>query len=366
MGKNVSEDRAKMLEAVMGHIHKKYGDDSLMRLGENSVKNVETFSTGSLSLDAALGIGGFPRGRISEIYAQESVGKTTLTLHAAADAQRKGGVVAFIDAEHALDPGYARHLGVNLDELLFAQPTTGEEALNIIDDLTRSNAVDLIIVDSVSALIPKAELEGQIGDQQVALQARMMSQALRKITGSASESKTAIVFINQLREAVNAMGYGPKHVTSGGKALKFYASVRIMLQRVASKKQGTDRISNTIKATVDKNKMAPPYKIGNFDIILGEGISKEGQILDAGSEHGIIKKSGAYFKTLDGETIGQGFMAAHKYLQENTELRDKLWNELEEVFKKLHVGYESEPELKADALGDDEPRVDEDGVILDD
>ena len=356
---NISDERRKALDLVFARIRKDHGEESVMRLGDRPNNRIETFSTGSVSLDAAIGTGGFPRGRISEIYAQESVGKTTLTLHAAADAQSKG-------AEHALDPAYAKHLGVNVDDLIFSQPTTGEEALEIVDALVRSNAVDLIIVDSVAALVPKAELEGDIGDAQVALQARMMSKALRKITGAANNSKTAIIFINQLRESIGGMSFGPKYVTSGGKALKFYASLRIMLQRTGSKKQGVDKITNTVKATVEKNKLAPPFKIGNFDIVLGEGISKEGQILDAGVDAKVIKKAGAYYKTLDGETIGQGYLAAHKALRENPELRDKLWEELVAVYKKMHVGYDDNLEASIDKIEDDGFTVDPETGEIDD
>lgn len=326
---STSSGREEALASALAGIDKDYGEGSIMRLGDRPKHQVEGFSTGSIELDLATGTGGFPRGRISEIYAQEAVGKTTLTLHAIADCQRKGGVAAFIDAEHALDPRYAKHLGVDTKSLLISQPDSGEQALEIADRLVASGAVDLIVIDSVAALVPRAELEGQMGDHHVGLQARLMSQALRKITGKINQTNTALIFINQFREKIGTVGYGDNKTTSGGNALKFYASLRIRMTRIGSKKDGADPITNTIKAKIDKNKFAPPFKVVEFENYLGDGISRASQILMLGDKEGIVKKGGAYYKTADGETtLGQGFVNAIKFLEDNPEFRDSLWDQL--------------------------------------
>lgn len=344
--KNVSTDRQKALEAALAQISKKFGEGSAMRLGDRPHIDVKAFSTGSLLLDAATGIGGFPCGRVSEIYAQESVGKTTVVLHAIADCQRRGGVAAFIDAEHALDPAYAKRLGVDIDALIISQPDAGEDALEIADTLISSGAVDFIAIDSVAALVPRAELDGEMEDMQVGLQARLMSKALRKLTGSVSRTNTCLVFINQLREKIGGMGYGDNSVTTGGKALKYYASVRIKMARTGSRLDGKEKISNKIKAKVDKNKFAPPFKEAEFEIMFGEGISREAQILVLGEEKKMIRKGGAYlyYKEDGGNEIalGMGFANAIQFLKDNKELSDSLWDRLVELYKTVHVGYGDE------------------------
>lgn len=339
MAKNISADRQKALEEALKHISKKFGEGSAMRLGERPNKSVEAFSTGSLLLDAAIGIGGFPRGRISEIYAQESVGKTTIVLHAIADCQRKGGVAAFIDAEHALDPAYAKKLGVDIDNLIISQPDNGEQALEIADTLISSGAVDFIAIDSVAALVPKTELEGEMEDMQVGLQARLMSKALRKLTGTVNNTNTAMVFINQLREKIGGMGYGDNTTTTGGKALKFYASVRIKMARTGSRLDGKEKISNKIKAKVEKNKFGPPFKEAEFEIMFGHGVSREAQVLILGEEKKLIKKSGAYFYDSEGNTLGAGFRKSIEFLQDNPEFTNEIWDKLVEEYKSVHVGY---------------------------
>lgn len=342
---NVSAERQKALDAALNKITKQFGEGSVMRLGDKPVVDVEAFSTGSLLLDAATGIGGFPRGRISEIYAQESVGKTTIVLHAIADCQRRGGNAVFIDAEHALDPAYAQKLGVDLDKLFISQPDNGEQALEIADQLISSGAVDFIAIDSVAALVPRVELEGEMEDIQVGLQARLMSKALRKLTGTVSRTQTAMVFINQLREKIGGMGYGDNSVTSGGKALKFYASLRIKMARTGSRLDGKDKISNKIKAKVEKNKFAPPFKEAEFEIMFGDGVSREAQVLVLGEEKKKVRKSGAYFyyKTADDDeiTLGAGFKNAIQFLKDNRDVCDKIWDELVEEYKAVHVGYTS-------------------------
>jgi recombination protein RecA len=313
----------KVLELTKEQIDRKFGKGSLMRLGEHADRaSVPAIPTGSLALDAALGIGGVPRGRVVEIFGPESSGKTTLALQIVAEAQQQGGIAAFIDAEHALDPSYAKRLGVRIEDVLISQPDTGEQALEITDMLVRSGAVDIIVIDSVAALVPRAELEGEIGDQQVGLQARLMSQALRKLAGSVSKSNTTCVFINQLREKIGVM-FGSPETTSGGRALKFYASVRIDVRRIDSIKQGTELVGNRVRAKVVKNKVAPPFRMAEFDIMYGHGISKEGSLLDLGVEEGIVAKSGAWYNYGD-ERLGQGREAAKDFLKEHADLRDVL------------------------------------------
>lgn len=324
------EAKLEALKKVMADSNKKYGANSLGRLGEKPETKVETFSTGSLMVDIALGVGGLPRGRIVEIYGPESSGKTTLALHAIASAQQKGGIAAFIDAEHALDPEYAVNLGVDIDELMFSQPSSGEEGLNQVEMLANSNAVDLIVVDSVAALTPAAELKGEIGDSHVGLQARMMSQALRKITAAVSQSKTTIIFINQLREKVGVM-FGSPEVTTGGKALKFYASVRLDVRRTGSAKNSAGEItSNQTKIKVVKNKVAPPFKVAETDIFYGRGFVREKEILNLAVEHGIVKKSGSWF-SYQGEQLGQGEDKTREKLENNSELADELEAKIWEI-----------------------------------
>ncbi|QAY65661.1 recombinase RecA [Paenibacillus protaetiae] len=311
-------DRRAALEMALRQIEKQFGKGSIMKLGETAGMQVETVSSGSLALDIALGIGGFPKGRIIEVYGPESSGKTTVALHAIAEVQRTGGQAAFIDAEHALDPLYASKLGVNIDELLLSQPDTGEQALEIAEALVRSGAVDIIVIDSVAALVPKAEIEGEMGDSHVGLQARLMSQALRKLSGAISKSKTIAIFINQLREKVGVM-FGNPETTPGGRALKFYSSVRLDVRRVETIKQGNDMVGNRTRIKVVKNKVAPPFKQAEIDIMYGEGISKEGSIVDIGTEMDIVQKSGAWF-SYNGERLGQGRENAKQYLKDHQEI----------------------------------------------
>jgi recombination protein RecA len=312
------DDKDKALDIALGQIEKQFGKGSIMRLGENLHMNVESIPTGSLALDLALGIGGLPRGRIVEIYGPEASGKSTLALHVVAEAQRLGGRAAYVDAEHALDPQYARSIGVAVDDLLISQPDTGEQALEITDMLIRSGALDVIVVDSVAALTPKAEIEGDMGDSHVGLQARLMSQALRKITANLSKSQTILIFINQLRQKIGVI-YGSPEVTSGGQALKYYSSVRIDIRRIEAIKDGTDVVGNRTRAKVVKNKVASPFKQAEFDIMYGKGISKEGSLLDVGVELGLIKKAGAWF-TYEGEQLGQGRENVKNFLLENPTL----------------------------------------------
>jgi recombination protein RecA len=315
-------DRQKALDAALAQIDRAFGKGSAMRLGSRDKIDIETISTGSLGLDIALGIGGLPRGRIVEIYGPESSGKTTLALHAVAEAQKAGGTAAFVDAEHALDPIYARKLGVNVDDLIVSQPDTGEQALEITDTLVRSNAVDILVVDSVAALVPRAEIEGEMGDSHVGLQARLMSQALRKLTGSISKSKCLVIFINQVRMKIGVM-YGNPETTTGGNALKFYASVRLDIRRTGQIKDRDDIIGNTTRVKVVKNKLAPPFKQVEFDIMYGEGVSKVGEVLDLGVKAGLIEKSGAWFSH-DSIRIGQGRENAKTFLKENPDMFDKI------------------------------------------
>ena len=312
---STSADREKALEAALAQIDRQFGKGSVMRLGSDERAPVAVIPTGSIALDVALGIGGLPRGRIIEIYGPESSGKTTVTLHAIANVQASGGIAAFIDAEHALDPEYAKALGVDIDQLLVSQPDTGEQALEIADMLVRSGSVDLVVIDSVAALVPRAEIEGDMGDTHVGLQARLMSQALRKLTGGLNQTGTTMIFINQLREKIGVF-FGSPETTSGGKALKFYASVRLDIRRIETLKEGTDAVGNRTRVKVVKNKMAPPFKQAEFDILYGHGISREGSLIDFGVEHDIVKKSGAWY-TYDSDQLGQGKENARKYLLDN-------------------------------------------------
>lgn len=331
MSKDVSSKRQEMLEKTMKQLAKDFGEGTVMIMGDAPTKTVDSISTGSLTLDVATGIGGFPRGRISEIYAQESAGKTTTTLHAIANCQRNGGIAAFIDAEHALDIEYARTIGVDIDTLIMSQPDNGEQALEIVDKLVSSGVVDLVVVDSVSALTPRAEIEGSMGDVTVALQARLMSQALRKITGTVSATNTALVFINQLRDKIQSFGFGDPTTTSGGKALKFYASLRIKLQRTGSRKQSDEQISNNVKFKIEKNKMAAPFKTGVYEIMFnGKGIDRNAQILELGQLYGIISKSGSSMRyhespESDPVSLGMGFPKAMTFLEDNPKLANDLW-----------------------------------------
>jgi len=324
-------EKEQALKAALTQIEKQFGKGSVMRLGERPNLNIESISTGALNLDIALGVGGVPRGRIVEIYGPESSGKTTVALHVIAEAQRNGGTAAFIDAEHALDPTYAGKLGVQINDLFVSQPDTGEQALEITEALIRSGAMDVIVVDSVAALVPRAEIEGEMGDAHVGLQARLMSQALRKLSGAISKTNTVAIFINQLREKVGVM-FGNPETTPGGRALKFYSSVRLDVRRIESLKQGTEIIGNRTRVKIVKNKVAPPFKKAEFDIIYGEGISKEGTILDLAVSIDAIKKSGAWYSTSDGDRIAQGRESAREYLKENQEYTEELENKILEVY----------------------------------
>ena len=325
----VSKDRKEAIEMALLQIEKNFGKGSVMKLGDKQQMNVESLPTGALSLDVALGIGGLPKGRIIEIYGPESSGKTTVALHAIAEAQKQGGEVAFIDAEHALDPVYAKNLGVRVEDLIVSQPDTGEQALEIAEMLVRSNAIDVVVIDSVAALVPKAEIEGEMGDSHVGLHARLMSQALRKLAGVINRTNTVVIFINQLREKVGVI-YGNPEVTTGGRALKFYASVRMEIRKAELIKQGTDVIGARTRAKIVKNKVAPPFKEAEFDIMYGEGISKEGCILDIGAACGVINKSGTWYNYND-ERIGQGRENAKKFLRDNPEIKEKVEAEIREI-----------------------------------
>ncbi|MGW9114127.1 recombinase RecA [Microbacterium sp. NPDC055683] len=326
-------DREKALESALAQIDKQFGKGSVMRLGSDERAPVEVIPTGSIALDVALGVGGIPRGRIVEIYGPESSGKTTLTLHAIANTQRAGGIAAFIDAEHALDPDYAQKLGVDIDQLLVSQPDTGEQALEIADMLIRSGAIDLVVIDSVAALVPRAEIEGEMGDSHVGLQARLMSQALRKITGGLNQTKTTAIFINQLREKIGVF-FGSPETTAGGKALKFYASVRLDIRRIETLKDGAEAVGNRTRVKVVKNKMAPPFKQAEFDILYGVGISREGSLIDFGVEHGIVKKSGSWY-TYDGDQLGQGKENARNFLIQNADVALEIEGKIKD---KLGIG----------------------------
>lgn len=325
----INEERMEALEKAIAAIEKQYGKGSIMRLGERTNLDIDVIPTGALSLDIALGIGGIPRGRIIEIYGPESSGKTTLTLHIIAEAQRMGGIAAFIDAEHALDPIYAQRLGVDIDNLILSQPDTGEQALEITESLVRSNAVDLVVVDSVAALVPKAEIEGEMGDSHVGLQARLMSQGLRKLTGAINRSKTSVIFINQLREKIGVM-YGNPETTTGGRALKFFTSVRLDIRKKDTLKKGDDIFGNRVKVRVVKNKVAPPFRQAEFDILYGKGISKESNLLEVGVNSGVIDRAGAWYSYRD-TRLGQGRDSARDYLTEHPELAQTVEAEIRKV-----------------------------------
>ena len=327
------QDREKALESALLHLEKQFGKGTVMRLGDQPMVPMDVIPTGSIALDVALGIGGLPRGRVVEIYGPEASGKTTVALHSVASVQKAGGIAAFIDAEHALDPVYAQRLGVNLDELYVSQPDTGEQALEIADTLVRSGAVDLIVIDSVAALTPKAEIEGEMGDSHVGLQARLMSQALRKMTGALSNTNTTAIFINQLREKIGVM-FGSPETTTGGKALKFYSSVRLDERRIETLKDGTEPVGSRTRVKVVKNKVAPPFKQAEFDILYGIGISREGGLIDMGVDQGFVRKAGAWY-TYDGDQLGQGKENARAFLRDNPDLADEIEKRIKE---KLGIG----------------------------
>ena len=347
------EDKLKALDAAISQIEKQYGKGSIMKLGDNSAHmNVETIPTGSLSLDIALGLGGLPKGRIIEIYGPESSGKTTVALHAVAEVQKRGGIAGFIDAEHALDPAYAKNIGVNIDELYISQPDCGEQALEITETMVRSGAVDIVIVDSVAALVPKAEIDGDMGDSHVGLQARLMSQALRKLTAVISKSNCIVIFINQLREKVGVM-FGNPETTTGGRALKFYSSVRMDVRRIESLKQAGEVVGNRTRVKIVKNKVAPPFKEAEFDIMFGKGISKEGDILDLAADCGIIVKSGAWY-AYNGDKIGQGRENAKTYLRENPLVCEEVEAKVREKFQLDGTAEETDAEGEPELLEDEE------------
>ncbi len=350
-GGNLVSNRQAALDMALKQIEKQFGKGSIMKLGEQTDRRVSTIPSGSLALDAALGVGGYPRGRIIEIYGPESSGKTTVALHAIAEVQNQGGQAAFIDAEHALDPVYAQKLGVNIDELLLSQPDTGEQALEIAEALVRSGAIDILVIDSVAALVPKAEIEGEMGDSHVGLQARLMSQALRKLSGAINKSNTIAIFINQIREKVGIM-FGNPETTPGGRALKFYSTVRLEVRRAETLKQGNDMVGNKTKIKVVKNKVAPPFKVAEVDIMYGEGISKEGEIIDLGSDLDIVQKSGAWY-SYNEERLGQGRENAKQFLKENPAIR----LEIQEQIRK-HYGLDEEVILAKDSEAIDQEKLD--------
>lgn len=337
-------DKTKALEAALSQIERSFGKGSVMKLGQREIVEEDTISTGSISLDIALGIGGVPKGRIIEVYGPESSGKTTLTLHMVAECQKVGGVAAFVDAEHALDPVYARKLGVNIDELIISQPDTGEQALEIADTLVRSGGVDILVVDSVAALVPKAELEGDMGDSHMGLQARLMSQALRKLTGSISKTKCTVIFINQIRQKIGVM-FGNPETTTGGNALKFYASIRLDIRRIGSLKDREEIVGNQTRVKVVKNKMAPPFKVVEFDIMYGEGISKTGEIIDLGVKAGVVEKAGSWYSYGD-QRIGQGKENTRTFLKENPAIADEIENKIRalssNVARDMMIGEDTE------------------------
>ncbi len=348
----MDENKKKALTAALGQIERQFGKGSVMRLGDNaaSIPDIEVISTGSLGLDIALGIGGLPKGRIIEIYGPESSGKTTLTLQVIAQGQRKGGTAAFIDAEHALDPAYAKRLGVNVDDLLISQPDTGEQALEIADMLVRSSAVDIIVIDSVAALTPKAEIEGEMGDQHMGLQARLMSQALRKLTANIKRSNTLVIFINQIRMKIGVM-FGNPETTTGGNALKFYASVRMDIRRIGSVKEGDEVIGSETRVKVVKNKVAPPFKQAEFDILYNEGISRESEIVHLGVQQGLVEKAGAWF-SYNGQRIGQGKENARQFLKEHSAMAQEIETKIRELMINLHATV-----VKGEAAVEDEESV---------
>jgi recombination protein RecA len=349
-------ERDQALEMALGQIEKQYGKGAIMRLGEHGNVGVAAIPTGALALDIALGIGGLPRGRVVEIFGPESSGKSTLAMHVVAEAQRNGGVCAYIDAEHAMDPVYAAAIGVNVDDLLISQPDTGEQALEITDMLIRSGALDVVVIDSVAALVPRAEIEGEMGDTHVGLQARLMSQALRKLTANLNRSNTICVFINQLREKIGVM-FGSPETTPGGRALKFYSSVRLDIRRIESIKDGAEITGNRTRVKVVKNKCAPPFKQAEFDIMYGKGISREGSLLDVGVDLGLVKKSGAWF-TYEGEQLGQGRENAKTFLAENVDMMVEI---SEKIRQEVGIDADAESELDIDITADDEESVDVDG-----
>ena len=342
-------ERKKSLDMAVAQIERQFGKGAIMKMGEAAARKVEVISTGALSLDLALGTGGVPRGRIVEIYGPEASGKTSLALHIVAEAQRNGGIAAFVDAEHALDPIYARAIGVDVDELLISQPDTGEQALEIADMLIRSGALDVLVIDSVAALVPRAEIEGEMGDSHVGLQARLMSQALRKLAGTLNKSRTTAVFINQLREKIGVM-FGSPETTPGGRALKFYSSVRLDVRRIESIKDGTDQVGNRVRVKVAKNKMAPPFRLAEFDIMFGEGISREGSLLDVAVEEGVVRKSGAWY-TFDDDQLGQGRENSKRFLRENPEVAMQLQAKVYEAVG-LVPGGEADPETLEEVPGE--------------
>ncbi len=347
-------ERDKALEMAMGQIERQFGKGAIMKLGQTGQQRMASISTGALSLDLALGIGGVPRGRVVEIYGPESSGKTTLALHVVAEAQRNGGIAAFVDAEHALDPIYAKALGVDVDELLISQPDTGEQALEITDMLIRSGALDVVVVDSVAALVPRAEIEGEMGDTHVGLQARLMSQALRKLTGTISRSQTTAVFINQLREKIGVM-FGSPETTPGGRALKFYSTVRIDVRRIEAIKDGSENVGNRVRAKIVKNKVAPPFRLAEFDIMFGEGISREGSLLDVAVDQGIVRKAGAWY-SFDDDQLGQGREAVKRFLRENPDVAMLLQARVLEAVGLIETEDADEAEAEdeaADAPADD-------------
>jgi len=355
VSQKAAADRTKALDAALGQIEKQFGKGAVMKLGERALTQIEAIPTGALSLDLALGVGGVPRGRVVEIYGPESSGKTTVALHIIAEAQKNGGTAAFIDAEHALDPEYAHKLGVDIDNLIVSQPDTGEQALEITEALVRSGAVDVIVVDSVAALVPKAEIDGEMGDSHVGLQARLMSQALRKLAGVISKSSTVAIFINQLREKVGIM-FGNPETTPGGRALKFYSSVRMDVRRIETLRNGTDVVGSKTRVKVVKNKVAPPFKEAEFDIIYGEGISREGSIIDMGVKLDIVEKSGAWF-AYNGQKIGQGRDNARLFLKDNPEMRDEIDNKIRAaVFSDKPKESFNDNDIDKD-LGDDEEDI---------
>jgi recombination protein RecA len=354
-GERTAMERDKALDMALGQIEKQFGKGSIMKMGEHAGVGVEAISTGAMALDLALGIGGLPRGRVIEVFGPESSGKSTLALHVVAEAQRNGGICAYIDAEHALDPVYAKAIGVDIDELFISQPDTGEQALEITDMLIRSGAIDVVVIDSVAALTPRAEIEGDMGDTHVGLQARLMSQALRKLTGTLSKSNTIAVFINQLREKIGVV-YGSPEVTPGGRALKFYASIRLEIRRVETIKDGAEMIGNRTRVKVVKNKCAPPFRSAEFDIMYGTGISREGSILDVAVDLGLVKKSGAWY-TYEGEQLGQGRENAKQFLRSTTEMMIELDERIRELVraKEAPATADTDDVALGDGLGDDEP-----------
>ena len=343
----MDKDRAKKLDTVFSQIEKQFGEGSLMKLGSDQVRKIPSISTGALSIDLALGIGGVPKGRVIEIYGPESSGKTTLSLHIAAEAQKAGGVAAFIDAEHALDPIYASALGVDVDELLVSQPDTGEQALEIANMLIDSEGVDVVVIDSVAALVPQAEIDGEMGQSHVGLQARLRSQALRKLTSSINKTQTTVIFINQIREKIGVM-WGSPETTSGGRALKFYASVRIDIRRIETLKIGAEMIGNRVRAKIVKNKVAPPFKEAQFDIMFGQGISREGSLLDVGVDHGIVRKAGAWF-TYDEIQLGQGKENSKRFLRENADIALQLETDVYKAVGMIESDDAAEEEIVEDS-----------------